>query len=212
MVNNMIIYGNLICKKKNDIKLWLCTELDRNKSFTYTSQISSFSYLDEMILELNIFSKDNNIEPNSIEWIEPNITNEQINIFENTNFISSIQFDELRSCEVEVQVLFWKNIITEDIVNIVEEFKNIFEEFFEIKEINYDISKYYFFKFKMIANKVGILKQNKFITFDINIIKYECNIQNEIQCIYLINSYKNNKKMDIRLNTNVIFYLMDIKR
>ena len=199
-------------QNKKDIKLWLCTELDKNKIFTYTSQISSFSYLDEMILELNIFSKDNNIEPNSIEWIEPNISEEQLNIFENTNFISSIQFNELRSCEVEIQVLFWKNIITKDIVNIVEEFKNIFEEFFEIKEINYDISKYYFFKFKMIANKVGILKQNKFVTFDINIIEYEFNIQNEIQCIYLLNSFKNNKKMEIRLNTNVIFYIIDIKR
>ena len=203
-------------RNKKDIKLWFCTESglknSTNKNITYTSQISSFSYQDELILELNIFSKGNNVEPNSIEWSEPNISNEIMDIYENNSFISSIKFDPLRACEVELQVLFWKNIINKDIVNIIDDFKNIFQNNFKIQEIYYDISKFYFFKFKMIANKVGVLKHNRYLSFDINIIEYECNIQNEIQCIYLVNNYKNKKKIEIRLNSLVIFYIIDMKR
>ena len=200
---------------KKDIKLWLCTELNIvNKiknNFTYTSQVSSFSYLDEIILEFNIFSKGNNIDPYSIEWTEPIISDTNIDIYENRKFHSSIPYDELRACEVETQILFWKNKIIDD-RGIVEDFKKIFEKFFKIKEINYDISKFYFFKFKMIANKVGVLKQNRYLSFDINIIEYESNIQNEIQCIYLLNSNSYNKSIDIRINTLLTFYIIDMKR
>lgn len=202
-------------KNKKDIKLWLCTELNKvNKiknNFTYTSQVSSFAYLDEIILEFNIFSKGNNIEPNSIEWTDPIISNESLDIYENSKFLSSVEYDQLRACEVETQILFWKNQIVND-KGIVEDFKKIFEKNFKIKEVNYDISKFYFFKFKMVANKVGVLKQNKYLTFDINIVEYESKIQNEIQCIYLINSNFYTKAFDIRLNTLLIFYIIDMKR
>ena len=64
----------------------------------------------------------------------------------------------------------------------------------------------------MIANKIGILKQNRFLSFDINIIDYNESIKNEIQCIYLMNSNFNNKPMEIRINTCVTFYIIDMKR
>ena len=64
----------------------------------------------------------------------------------------------------------------------------------------------------MKANKIGLIKQNKFSIFDINIVDYKSNIQNEIQCLYLINSNYYKKKMDIRLGTNLIFYIVDMKR
>lgn len=202
-------------QNKKDIKLWLCTELNkvnkiRNK-FTYTSQISSFAYLDEIILKFNLFSKGNNIDPNSIEWTEPIISTENLDIYENSTFISPVEYDQLRACEVETQILFWKNKIFND-KGIVEDFKKIFEKNFKIKEVNYDISKFYFFKFKMVANKVGVLKQNKYLTFDINIVEYESKIQNEIQCIYLINSNFYTKAINIRLNTVLTFYIIDMKR
>ena len=64
----------------------------------------------------------------------------------------------------------------------------------------------------MIANKIGILKQNKYLSFDINIIDYESNIKNEIQCIYLVNNNFFNKSMDIRIGTVITFYIIDMIR
>ena len=202
--------------KKEDIKLWLCTELDMvdniSKKFTYTSQVPSFSYQDIIKLQLNIFSKGNSIEPKSIEWSEPIISNTKLEVYQNTNFISPITYDQLRACEVETQILFWKKSLPEDYGGIVHEFEKIFEKFFEIKNIWYDVSKFYFFKIETIASKTGLIKQNKFSTFDINIIEYKDNIKNEIQCIYLMNSNFYSKTMDIRLGSYVTFYIIDMKR
>ena len=203
-------------QKKEDIKLWLCTELDfiNNcfKKFTYTSQVSSFCYQDMVKLQFNIFSSGNNISPISIEWSEPIITDSKPYLYQNSSFISPIAFDQLRACEVETQILFWKNNLPEDDYGIIKDFKEIFEKFFKIKNISYDISKFYFYKFVIIANKKGVLKQNKFLTFDINIIDYKDNIKNEIQCIYLMNSNYYTKTMDIRIGTYVVFYIIDMKR
>ena len=203
-------------QKKEDIKLWLCTELDlinnSYKKFTYTSQVSSFCYNDEILLQLNIFSKGNNIEPNSIEWTPPVETPILPNVYEKTIFISSIEFDQLRACEVETQVLFWKYKLPADDKGIINDFKKIFGKYFKIKDICYDISKYYFYKFEMKANKIGLIKQNKFSTFDINIIDNNSNVKNEIQCLYLMNSNYYTKKMDIRLGTNITIYIVDMKR
>ena len=203
-------------QKKEDIKLWLCTELDfvNNcfKKFTYTSQVASFCYQDIFELQFNIFSHGNNISPKDIEWSEPIITDSKPYIYQNTSFISSTSFDQLRACEVENQILFWKNKLPDDDCGIVKDFKEIFQKFFKIKNITYDVSKFYFFKFVLIANKKGVLKQNKFLTFDINIIDSKANVKNEIQCIYLMNSNYYTKTMDIRLGTYVIFYVIDMKR
>lgn len=202
--------------KKNNIRLWLCTELDKiynsYKKFTYTSQVSSFAYQDEIELEFNIFSKGNNLNMNSIEWTEPIITDIEVGIYENKNFISSIKYDQLRACEVETQILFWKNRLPEDDDGIVNNFKKIYGKNFEIKEILFDISKFYFFKFETVAKNAGLIKQNIFSTFDINIVNNESHIKNEIQCIYLMNSNYYNKTMDIRLGTKVTFYIIDMKR
>ena len=48
--------------------------------------------------------------------------------------------------------------------------------------------------------------------FDINIIDSNDNVENEIQCIYLMNSYYYSQKMDIRIGTKVILYIVDMKR
>ena len=202
--------------KKEDIKVWLCTELDVinniNKKFTYTSQVASFCCGDKLELQFNIFSEGTSIDPISIEWSEPIITHSKPDIYQNSKFISSISFDQLRACEIETQILFWKSNLPKDDNNIINDFKNIFENFFKIKSIFFDVSKFYFFKFVTIANKIGVLKQNKFSTFDVNIIDNKENIKNEIQCIYLINSNYYKKSMDIRLGTCVTFYIVDMKR
>ena len=64
----------------------------------------------------------------------------------------------------------------------------------------------------MKAKNIGCLKQNKFSSFDINIIDYDDHIENEIQCIYLMNSYYYSQKMDIRVGSKIILYIVDMKR
>lgn len=124
-------------QNKKDIKLWICTELNKinntNKHFTYTSQVSSFGYKDTIKLEFNIFSKGNIIEPNSIEWIEPVISLVPEGIFEKSKFISSYSFDQIRACEVETQILFWKNKLPEDDGGLVQEVKKCMENYLKYK-------------------------------------------------------------------------------
>ena len=201
---------------KNDIKLWICTELNKinnvHKKFTYTSQVSPFCYRDIIKLQFNIFSKDNIVEPKSIEWTEPTISLVPGGIYEKSKFISKYSFDQIRACEVETQILFWKSIMPKDAENIVNSVKRIYGKLFDIQNIRYDVSKFYFFKIEMKAKQIGLLKQNEFSDFDINIVSNKLNVENEIQCIYLMNSYYYTKKMDIRIGTKIILYIVDMNR
>ena len=201
---------------KNDIKLWICTELNKinnvYKKFTYTSQVSSFCYKDIIKFQFNIFSKDKIIDPKSIEWTEPVISMVPGGVYEKSKFISKYTFDQIRACEVETQILFWKNKLPKDDGDIVNRVKKIYGKLFDIQNIRYDVSKFYFFKIEMIAKKIGLLKQNEFSDFDINIVDDKVNLENEIQCIYLMNSYYYTKKMDVRIGTNIILYIVDMKR
>ena len=203
-------------KNKKDVNIWICTELNKinnaSKNFTYTSQVSSFCHGDMINLQFNIFSEGNIINPISIEWTEPAISLVPGGVFEKSKYISPYSFDQIRACEVETQILFWKNILPENDGGIVNEVKKIYGKFFDIQNIRYDVSKFYFFKVEMKANKIGCLKSNKFSKFDINIIDYNENVENEIQCIYLMNSYYYSQKMDIRIGTKVILYIVDMKR
>ena len=201
---------------KSDIKIWICTELNKinnvYKKFTYTSQVSSFCYKDIIKFQFNIFSKDNLIDPKSIEWTEPVISIVPGGIYEKSKFICKYSFDQIRACEVETQILFWKNKLPEDDGNIVNKVKKIYGKLFDIQNIRYDVSKFYFFKIEMKAKKIGLLKQNEFSDFDINIVDNKIHLENEIQCIYLMNSYYYTKKMDVRIGTNIILYIVDMKR
>ena len=203
-------------QNKKDIKLWICTELNKvnntSKNFSYTSQVSPFCNNDIIKFQFNIFSLGNVVDPLSIEWIEPVITLVPGGVFEKSKYISKYSFDQIRACEVETQILFWKNKLPQDDGGIVNEVKKIYGKFFDIKNIRFDVSKFYFFKIEMKAKKIGCLKENKFSSFDINIIDNESQVENEIQCIYLMNSYYYSKKMDIRIGTNLVLYIVDMKR
>ena len=197
--------------KKSNIKLWLNTELYRinnfPKVFTYGSQISSFSYGDEIKFEVNIFNQRKQLNPYSIKWLPPEITDIENNSFEANKFLSNSKFDPLRCNEIEIQTLIWKQIDISDNNNeLVKAFIKIFEKNFIIKKIDTYTSKHVFYKIKTIANKKGIFAKNKYLFFDLNIIDYNEPLKNEVQSIYLMNSNYFNKKMDIRLGT-IIFFL-----
>lgn len=202
-------------KTKNNIKLWLHTELFKmnnySKNFTYSSQVSSFSYGDEIKFEINIFNQKQQLNPKSIQWLPPVITNNISNIFEANKFISNQIFDPLRCNELEIQTLIWEEVSNINNNTLLEEFTIIFKKNFKIKDIYTYTSKHIFYKIKIVANKIGIFTKNKYLFYDLNIIDYNEPLRNEIQPIYLMNSNYYNKKMDIRIGTVIIFYMTDYK-
>ena len=218
-ISNNKEYDNLwkidIIKKK-EIKLWLHTELFKvnnyQQRFTYSSQISKFSYGDEIKLEINIFNQKTQLNPDSIQWLPPVITDIETNTFEANKFVSSMKFDPLRCCEIEIQTLIWEEVsIKNNDIKLIKDFIKIFEKNFIVEEIFKYSSKEIFYKIKTVTNKKGIFSKNKFLTFDLNIIDYKEPLKNEIQPIYLMNSNYYTKKLDIRIDTIIFFYITDIK-
>ena len=202
--------------KKNEIKLWLHTELFKinnyQQRFTYSSQISKFSFGDEIKLEINIFNQRTQLNPDSIQWLPPVITDIESNTFEANKFVSSMKFDPLRCCEIEIQTLIWEEVsIKNNDIKLIKDFIKIFEKNFIVEQIFRYSSKQIFYKIKTIANKKGIFSKNKFLSFDLNIIEYKEPLKNEIQPIYLMNSNYYTKKLDIRIDTIIFFYITDIR-
>ena len=218
-ISNNKEYDNLWkidIKRKNNIKIWLHTDLYNiskySYNFTYSSQIPTFSYGDEIKLEINIFNHKQQMNPYSIQWLPPVITDIENNIFEANKFITKTPFDPLRCNEIELQALIWEEIsISNDNNTLLNEFFYIFKKHFEIKNIYTYKAKHILYKLKIIPNKIGIFPKNKFLFFDLNIIDYYKPLQNELQSIYLMNSNFYNKKMDIRVGTIIIFYIIDYK-
>ena len=178
---------------------------------SYTSQVSSFSYLDEIQIQINIFNIKNIVNPPNLEWFEPIISSAEPDIYEKTKYVNSISYDPIRASEVEMQILYWSNIIDEKHRIIIDEIKEIFGGFFQIKNIGFHSSKYDFYKIVLIPSKIGVLLKNKFCRFNINIVDKNMPIKNEIQCIYFLNTNSYRKKIEINLGSNLIFYIIDMK-
>ena len=201
-------------QKKTKINNWVTTEINvmknYHKTISYTSQVSSFSYGDEIQFDINILNINNSLEPSSFEWCQPIISSVKPGIYENTKYISKISYDPLRACEVEKQILLWHDILGKEQMIIFEEVKKIYKEFFQIKKIYYDKSKFFFYKIIMVPYKLGILSRNKYCSFDINIIDLDSPIRNEIQCIYFMNTNNFTNRMDIRLGNTLTLYIIDM--
>ena len=202
-------------QKKEKIKIWITSEINTmknsKKAISYTSQVSSFSYLDEIQIQINIFNIKNIVNPPNLEWFEPIISSAEPDIYEKTKYVNSISYDPIRASEVEMQILYWSNIIDEKHRIIIDEIKEIFGGFFEIKNIGFHSSKYDFYKIVLIPSKIGVLLKNKFCRFNINIVDKNMPIKNEIQCIYFLNTNSYRKKIEINLGSNLIFYIIDMK-
>ena len=198
---------------KSQIKIWFSSEVETynkvKKRFTYCSPISSFSNGDTIQIEVNIFSKNRILNPFSIEVYDIKVEPLEFScLYEKNHFISFTPYDPYRSCEIETLIQFWR---TDGIdKNFCNEFKRIFKKNFKINQIVYDVNKLYFYKINMVANKVGIIHKNNFINFQINIVPYEDNIENEIQHIGLLNSKVFMDKINIRIGTSIIIYITDI--
>ena len=203
-------------QKKSSIKKWVSSEINtsyniqKNQAISYTSQVSSFSYLDEIRIPINIFNINNVIDQGILEWCEPVIYYIEPAFYEKTKYVNNLIYDPLRSCEIEMQILFWSIYPNEKQKIIINEVKKVMGKYFEIKNIWATTCKYDFYKMLMKPNKTGLLTKNKFFNFDINIIDEEQPLQNEIQCIYFLNMNSFYKKMDIRIGSDFIFYIIDM--
>ena len=204
-------------QKKSSIKKWISSEINTSRNFqknqatSYSSQISPFSYEDEIQIPINIFNIKNRVNPYSLEWCEPIISYVEPEIYEKTKFINKINFDPLRACEVEMQILYWSLNLSEKQNILVNEVKKFFENFFLIKNIWANSCKYDFYKLEMTPIKKGLLSKNKFCSFDICIVDEDAPTKNEIQCIYFLNTNSFSNKMDIKLGSDLILYIIDMK-
>ena len=134
-------------------------------------------------------------------------------------------FDKYRNCEIENIVHIWKNaeqIYLNPVQNkkthiaqlrhkeLLHKFKEIFAKNFEIKELYYDVSKFFYFKIKMKANKVGNIKKNLFINTGIEIGNRNKEIIEESQNLYVLNHNTKRGNYQIREGTELIFYITDV--
>jgi hypothetical protein len=158
-------------KKKNEMSLWLASEAQEYKNNIkrncYMHPITSFSENDSIKMRINIYSKIGIIDPNSIKFNEIFMINCPelcFSKYEKSIIKSNKKFDKSRICEFENTIHLWKNEKSLSNKNNIEEFKFYFDECFKIFEVSYDFAKFYVYKVKMEAKKIG-----KF--FFINLIK-----------------------------------------
>jgi hypothetical protein len=130
--------------------------------------------------------------------------------YEKSLIKNNITFDKTRFCELENLIHVWKNESNLTKKTNINEFKLFFSENFKIFDISYEFFKYYIFKVKMQAKKMGIIKRNKYTKFDIHIKSQNEITSNETQCLGLLNVTHLTDKVEIRVSTKVIFYFTDI--
>ena len=100
------------------------------------------------------------IFPESIIWhdiIEAETPLHTFLEYEKSLVKHNILFDKIRFCELENIIHVWKNEKTLTKKTNIEEFKMFFNEHFKITNISYDFFKFYIFKIKLQASKLGIM-------------------------------------------------------
>jgi hypothetical protein len=102
----------------------------------------------------------------------------------------------------------WKNEKNLSKRNKIKEVYNIFSNNFKISSFCYDFAKFYIFKVMMQAEKLGTIKKNKYVNFELIIKSYDEYIVNETQSLGLLN-YRS-KAHEMRVGEIVYFYFTDL--
>jgi hypothetical protein len=98
------------------------------------------------------------IDPSTIKWypsVETELPVHSFLDYEKSLVKHNVLFDKIRFCDLENLIHVWKNERSLTKKNNINEFRNLFEKNFKVVSINYDFFKYYIFKIKLQANKVG---------------------------------------------------------
>ena len=201
-------------RKNKYYPIWICSEMDeRNYSqrrLVYSSPVQNYVEKDHIILKIDLIEGNNFIY--DINFLDIKILEAPQNLYEKGVFKSEIGYDGMRDCEIENMILRWNNannlIRNSEMLFYI---KRTFGNYFSFKDIKYDISKIIFFKIKMQAEKVGIIKKNRIFNINLQILNETSEITNE--CIYIgcVNTFTQNKILQIRKGTIIILYITDLK-
>ena len=201
-------------RKNRNYPIWICSEMDeRNYSqrrLVYSSPVQNYVEKDHIILKIDLIEGNNFIY--DINFLDIKILEAPQNLYEKGVFKSEIGYDGMRDCEIENMILRWNNannlIRNSEMLFYI---KRTFGNYFSFKDIKYDISKIIFFKIKMQAEKVGLIKKNRIFNINLQILNETSEITNE--CIYIgcVNTFTQNKILQIRKGTIIILYITDLK-
>jgi hypothetical protein len=201
-------------RKNKYYPIWICSEMDeRNYSqrrLVYSSPVQNYVEKDHIILKIDLIEGNNFIY--DINFLDIKILEAPQNLYEKGVFKSEIGYDGMRDCEIENMILRWNNannlIRNSEMLFYI---KRTFGNYFSFKDIKYDISKIIFFKIKMQAEKVGLIKKNRIFNINLQILNETSEITNE--CIYIgcVNTFTQNKILQIRKGTIIILYITDLK-
>lgn len=196
---------------------WICCEGQHinkgRKKYSYFQPVLSFTQGDIIEFHLPIFYTYYCINPFSIKWLEI-IENNCPNLVYYKS-LQKLQFNDVereRCCEIENMVHVWKTKVSSIGYGFIEEVKRYFIKCFKICEVLFDSSSFLFFKFKLKAKALGVIKKNFLLNFELEIVDNQLQIKNEIQCIGLMNINLYAEKYQIRLGSEIHLYASEMYR
>ncbi len=195
--------------------IWFCSDMDDNnyikRRIVYSSPVQYFCEGDYIYFKINLIEGNNGII-SDITFLPLKNDSAPRKLFLRGIFRSDIEFDKIRDCEIENMVLRWND--ENNLIKNSEMYfyvNKCFSKNFEIKEIKYDILKIIFYRVKMIATKIGIVKINRVFNLNIEILPETSSTTNECINIGCVNTYTRSKKIQIRKGTLLILYITDVR-
>ena len=171
--------------------------IDKNDELISVQPILPFKFNDKGIFNFEIFSNQN-------LFINPRSLRLKLNIID---LYSNNDINELRKNEYESICKYWKikgGLNEKRIETYKAIIKEWFDKLFFVKDIFYADIGLLVFKFNLIANQCGILK-NPNLNIKIIIKEKEDYIENEIKKNNLL--FERNNTFEIRKGENLIFYI-----
>ena len=171
--------------------------IDKNDELISVQPILPFKFNDKGIFNFEIFSNQN-------LFINPRTLRLKLNILD---LLSNNDINELRINEYENICKYWKikgGLNEKRIEKYKLIIKEWFDKYFLVKDIFYADIGLLVFKYNLVANNVGILK-NPNLNIKIVIKEKDQYIENEIKKNNLL--LEKNKAIEIRKGENLIFFI-----
>lgn len=222
--DQMILTWKYVLVNRNDINVWIASEAEdydgRISRFCYIQPVILYSVGDFISIKLPILFKDNSLDQSSIQWVpmtrigyspeKSNCLFFEKSVYHNTHASLMKIYDKIRFCELETLIHLWKSeksLTNRKIGDEVRKLLLIGDVFNELS-FEFDVRRVYIFKVKLKAAKLGCVKRNRFINFDIVIKEAVGLISNETQCLGLLNSI--NSQFEMRIGEIMLFYFTEI--
>ena len=171
--------------------------IDKNDELICVQPILPFKFNDKGIFNFEIFSNQN-------LFINPRSLRLKLNIID---IFSNSKLNELRINEYETICKYWKingGLNEKTIERYKEIIKEWFDKLFLVKDIFYADIGLLVFKFNLVANHCGILR-NPNLKIKLIIKEKDEYVENEIKKNNLL--FERNNALEIRKGENLIFYI-----